>query len=321
MPKCQECGFESSRLQWTHFKYNCTGRFKNSKEYKKAYPNAVLVDPELAKKTAVTKENLIRKYGDVEGLKRWKTYKEKQSSTNSFEYKQEKYGWNREQFNEYNKSRSQTIFNMIDRYGEEEGIIRWQYYCERQAYTNTKKYFIEKYGKTAGISKFKEINKKKAQVHDPKYISEIMGISIDDAVEVIIDRQARTGKTWGSDIEKEFTHHLESKMGHELEYSTFKRPYGKWSEYLESYVIYDIKHKDCIIEFNGDYWHANPKTFKDDAIIRGKTALEIQQRDMLKLKTAQDNSFRTMVIWESDYKSNPEKTIKEVINWIQNGQK
>ena len=29
MVKCLECGFESSRLQWTHFKYNCTGRFAN----------------------------------------------------------------------------------------------------------------------------------------------------------------------------------------------------------------------------------------------------------------------------------------------------
>lgn len=50
MPKCLECGFESSRLQWTHFRYKCTGRFKNGTEYKKAYPNALLVDEEIAKK-------------------------------------------------------------------------------------------------------------------------------------------------------------------------------------------------------------------------------------------------------------------------------
>ena len=35
MIKCLECGFESSRLQWTHFKFNCTGRFNNGTEYKK----------------------------------------------------------------------------------------------------------------------------------------------------------------------------------------------------------------------------------------------------------------------------------------------
>ena len=60
MPKCLECGFEASRLQWTHFKYKCTGRFSNGREYKKVYPSALLVDKELAKNTAITKNNLIK---------------------------------------------------------------------------------------------------------------------------------------------------------------------------------------------------------------------------------------------------------------------
>ena len=33
MPTCKECGFTASRLQWTHFKFNCTGKFNNGKEF------------------------------------------------------------------------------------------------------------------------------------------------------------------------------------------------------------------------------------------------------------------------------------------------
>lgn len=92
MPKCLECGVDLPRLQWTHFKYKCTGRFNNSKEYIVAYPNAILVDPELAKRTAVTLENLILKYGSEKGTNRWKHYLEKQATSNSFKYKKEKHG-------------------------------------------------------------------------------------------------------------------------------------------------------------------------------------------------------------------------------------
>lgn len=59
MIKCLECGIESNRLQWTHFKFNCTGRFKNGCEYQLAYPNALLVDESIVKKTAVTLDNVI----------------------------------------------------------------------------------------------------------------------------------------------------------------------------------------------------------------------------------------------------------------------
>jgi G:T-mismatch repair DNA endonuclease (very short patch repair protein) len=36
---------------------------------------------------------------------------------------------------------------------------------------------------------------------------------------------------------------------------------------------------------------------------------------MLKLKTAQDLGFRTLVVWESEYKQDKELTIQEVCKW------
>jgi hypothetical protein len=149
---------ETNRLQWTHFKYNCTGKFSNSKEYKLVYPQAVLVSADVAAKTAITKDRLIKKYGIEEGALRWDQYKAKQADSNSYEYKRKKYGWTIEQYTEYNSSRAQTLEKMIARHGENLGTSNWLEYCERQAYTNSKIYFIEKYGVEEGTARFLKLN-------------------------------------------------------------------------------------------------------------------------------------------------------------------
>lgn len=319
MIKCLECGFETDRLQWTHFKFKCTGKFNNSKEYKLAYPDAELVSKELSAKTAVTHRRLVEKYGEQVGTSRWNIYKEKQAKSNSFEYKQKKHGWTKEQYDHYNSSRAQTLSKMIERYGEYEGNLRWISYCERQAFTNCRTYYIEKYGQELGLQKFLHLNKQKSSAVNPELLSIKLGISLDEAVQIILSRTTNTGDVWGSNLEKEFTTMLIDKIG-ELEYSTFTRPYGKWSVLLGSYVIYDIKHLNYIIEFNGDYWHANPKIYKDECVIRGRTAAEIQEYDYKKLKTVEDLGFKTYTVWESDFKQDKHELIRKVVAWMQNGQ-
>jgi hypothetical protein len=280
-----------------------------------AYPGAKVVDASVAAKTAVTLKNLISKYGEKEGAARWEQYKQKQAYSNSFEYKQQKHGWTREDFDKFNSSRAVTLVNMVSKYGEKDGIKKWEDYCERQAYTNTKVYFIEKYGIEIGIEKYKQINKEKA-VNNPKTLAHKLGITIDDAVDIILSRQSRL---FSSNLELEFVNTLEQLVG-TLEYTNLKRPFGKWSPLLDTYVVFDIKHKNCIIEFNGDYWHANPKLFLPEAVIRGKKAMDIWARDELKLQTAKELGFRTFVVWESDFKANRTETIKKVAEWISSEQ-
>jgi hypothetical protein len=317
MPICKECGFTSSRLQWTHFKYNCTGRFKNGKEYLKVYPTESLVDTELRKKTAVTLDNLKIKYGETEGKVKWDMYRSKQSFSNSFEYKKEKLGWTEEEFKNYNKSRSITLENMIKKYGETKGIEVWQNYCDRQHYTKTLNYFTEKYGIDEGTKKYLEINRKKAASSNPKILSEKLSITIDQAVNIICNRSS---SRFTSNLEKEFIQMLESQIG-PLDHSSLKSPFGKWSHELDRYVIYDIKHKNCIIEFNGDYWHANPKQYNETDHIRGKLVKDIWNFDAKKIHLAKNLGYKVLVIWESDYINNKANTIKETIEWISKEQK
>jgi len=312
MVKCLECGFESSRLQWTHFKYNCSGKFANGKEYKAAYPGATVVSKEVAQATAITLENLIKKYGQQDGTIRWESYKSKQAYSNSLPYKKERHGWTNKQFDEYNSSRAQTLHKMVERYGETVGAEKWEKYCLRQAYTNTKDYFISKYGEILGLSKFLEINHKKSIPHNPKLLAAQLSIDIDEATQIIINRQQNF---FTSKLEIEFTTLLENSVG-KLDHTSSNKPYGKWSHLLDTYVVYDIKHNNCIIEFNGNYWHANPRIYVDSAIIRGNTAVDIRHRDMLKLKTVQDLGFSVMTVWEDEFNADKIATIAKVKEWI-----
>lgn len=96
-------------------------------------------------KRAVTLENLIKKYGEIEGEIRWQEYKDKQAYTNSFEYKKEKYGWTREKWEEYNKSRGRS--------GKDNRNYGTSYY----------QVWVEKYGKETADKMNERVSKKKAR--------------------------------------------------------------------------------------------------------------------------------------------------------------
>lgn len=88
-----------------------------------------LKSKEFRSNSAVTLKNCIRKYGEIDGEKKFNDYREKQALSNTFEYKRDKYGWTREQFDEYNKSRGNV--------GEKNGNYGSSYYAV----------WVEKYGK------------------------------------------------------------------------------------------------------------------------------------------------------------------------------
>lgn len=305
MIKCKECGYETERLQWTHFKYKCNGNVSSIKEYKEKYPDAKTVSDTLAKKTAVTKQKFLEKYGEDEGVKRWDEYRVKQARSNSFEYKKRKHGWTEKEFDAYNKSRSVTLKNMILKYGEDEGVRRWELYCERQAYTNTLEYFQEKYGKDEGRMKWEVTNSEKAKGSDPYYVSESMNISFDKAVELISSR--KRNDHFSSEAERMFVESLEAELGYDIRYSCKTKQYSIWSPELNSIVFFDAydDRKNVIYEYHGDFWHCNPALYSSDyyhPIIK-KTAKEIWERDRLKLKCAMDRGIKVIIVWESDYKN------------------
>lgn len=72
-----------------------------------------------------------------------------------------------------------------------------------------------------------------------------------------------------------------------------------------------------VIEFKGDYWHANPIKYKDDAIITGKTAKEIQQADYARRSAIKSYGYDVYEIWEYDWNNNKNKIITEICSQVE----
>lgn len=83
--------------------------------------------------------------------------------------------------------------------------------------------------------------------------------------------------------------------------------------------LFDFRIGQKLIEFNGDYWHANPKKRSADFLVgraRKRTAAEIWEADAKKIKLAEDAGYEVKVVWESDFKKNPKRVVEECLVWL-----
>ena len=116
-------GEEEGNKRWE--KYCKRQSETNTFEYKqKTYGWTEEEFKKFNKSRAVTLKNLIKKYGEEEGNKKWNNYIEQQKLTKSWEYMVEKFGI--EKARKINKSKAITLEGLIDKYGEEEGNKRWE---------------------------------------------------------------------------------------------------------------------------------------------------------------------------------------------------
>lgn len=81
---------------------------------------------------------------------------------------------------------------------------------------------------------------------------------------------------------------------------------------------YDMKYNNKIIEFFGDFWHHNPKTYKEDWInpYTKQNSKEKWELDEHRINVAKNNNYEVLIIWESEYKENKEEVIKKCINFL-----
>ena len=87
--------------------------------------------------------------------------------------------------------------------------------------------------------------------------------------------------------------------------------------------FYDLTHARTkkIIEFNGDYWHANPLKYSANesfSMKGGRSAQQIWEADQKKIALAEENGYQVKVVWESEYKKDPDKVVKECAEWLKN---
>lgn len=82
--------------------------------------------------------------------------------------------------------------------------------------------------------------------------------------------------------------------------------------------LYDIQYNNKIIEYNGDYWHCNPKYYTPDFYHPNKKikANDIWETDKNKNDFAIMNGFEVKIIWEHDFKLNKQKVLQECLDYL-----
>lgn len=324
MITCMACGAQLTSIKTSHLRYNCTGEHENMKSYRLKYPNAVLVCEETRKKLgeANSESAFKKRYGEAAGAEKWKQYTEKLSNKNTLGAFLAK-GKTEEDFESYNKSRAVTLENLIKKYGQEEGTRRFDSYREKQKDAgNTLDYFVKKYGADLGLEKYTEVCRQKGITLNNlirKYGEEAGESKYEQFLE-------KTKGNYVSIIGLEFVTRLTHLLPSDIKsYSAAKeREFCVYDgrAFLYDFVIPDLK---LAIEFNGDFWHANPKVYSENDLLRFRgnavTASEIWQRDSIKKAVLESRGFELHVIWESEYLEDKEEVLSKCLRWILNAQK
>ena len=114
-----------------------------------------------------------------------------------------------------------------------------------------------------------------------------------------------------SKLEKEFREELKNRLSN--------RKVRKITIRIGKHWFYpDVKiDKNILIEFYGNYWHANPKMFKSNDIIHHRLkAKQIWDTDKKRIKILENNGFIVFIVWQDEYQNNKEKIILNLIKNI-----
>ena len=277
------------------------------------------------KKYGMTLNKMIEKYGEEEGQKKWDNYCKRQSETNTYEYKKEKYGWTKEQFDEYNASRAVTKENLIKRWGEEEGLRKWDKYVDRQVETKSKDYVVEKYGEDYWV----ELCKKKALTLETfirKWGEEEGKKRYEKFYENLVHRAEDFKSVASKFCFKRIIEYLNINYSKEFNYTFNDNNVLYYSKEISKICGNKVYYLDCYfkdfnidIEYNGDIFHGNPKLYKDDTRCNffspELTAKDLQEKDNIRYGLLKEyHDIDTLVIWEYDYNINKEWTIENFVD-------
>ena len=277
--------------------------------------------------SCLTLEKSILMYGEIEGKKKWENYRQIQAHTNTYEYKKKTKKWSKEQFDSYNADRSCTKENFIKRHGEIEGKKKWENYVERQKFAgSSEKYFIELFGEIEGKKKWESICQSKSLTKE-NFIKRHGEIEGKKKWEKYRQKQAKTLTVRCSKISQDFFWELYEKIPESLKefvyFNELNKEYYKYDYENSKIYFFDfvITNKKIIIEFNGDYWHANPKKYNaTDVLNFGGNHVQVSdiwERDEIKKTFAINHGYDILFIWESDFSKNKDDVIKSTIKEIE----
>jgi hypothetical protein len=238
---------------------------------------------------ADNKSKEYRKNNNILSLKRKKENKEKdftyyyKTTPMRIEYFIKK-GFSEEEANQMLVERQNTFSKekCIEKHGEELGLKIWQ---DRQIkWLNTLDLKTDE--EKTEINRKKLFNKSGYSKISQKLFWEIQSFFIDNDI------------------------HFEELNGEIIRYDKSSKKH-----YRYDYI--DFTSKKCI-EFNGDFWHSNPKIYNPQHIhkITKIKAIDQWNNDLIKENWLVNRGYKVLVIWESEYRKHPTETLNRCLDFL-----
>jgi len=305
-----------------------------------------LIIEENAKKYSNTKERFIKLYGEEEGILRWEKFKgprinkkeKSKPSVPTLEKYIEKYGEETGSvlWNAYKESIKFTKEICIKKYGKSVGEKKWNDYitkmsesCKKSAtpsrmkYINSIEYYIDKYGKEEGEKKY--LAWKKTQDHSSKEFM-IKKYGIENGLKKYKEvgrKRAFHSDAYHSKISQELFETIKKVMNNanteDFKYANNGGELRLYDKTENKPYYYDFAYKNKIIEYNGDFWHANQEMYSsDDSFKNGILASEIWEKDTKKTTFAKMAGYDILVIWHSEYKKDKVGILEKCLKFLTN---
>ena len=228
-----------------------------------------------------------------------------------------------------------TEVKLLSKYGEEEGIINWKSYCDRQAETNTFEYkhktdgmtmeeydaynqgramtsanCIKRYGRKLGLQLWNEYCDRQRYTTTLEYFVEEYGL--EDGTQKYND--FCVGRMFGSNSQSKIQISAYDELALLLEGLTTEI---QLDTTLAGPFDYGNTTRKKLIEFNGTFWHADRRFYDLDWVnpVTNRTAIEIWRHDLEKEEVAISHGYSVMTIWESDWQDDKQRVIDELVEW------
>jgi hypothetical protein len=274
------------------------------------------------KKAGHSLESCIRRYGEIEGSKKWEERLNKKIET------QRK---RKESGHVYKNGR--TLLEYQEKYGIEDGYKRWKNRNDRQSYMISKQryvdefgyelgseictaikdnssldYYISKYGNQEGLRRYKERCKKCAITEEKmisKYGVELGSEKYKEWLLKVTETKNGLFKRGYSLISQELFwevyNNLSSELQHKCYFAELNKEYQFFVNYENNYpkkiIMPDFKCRKCVIEYDGEYWH--------------NEELDAQRDTLLKSK-----GYNILRITDKEYQQNEKECITKCIEFI-----
>lgn len=244
-------------------------------------------------------DGYIIKYGDVEGTKKWANLINKRAAKLTKDYI--KITYPESDYNKIIKKRfvHTSLSAFKKRFGDFQGEIRYNDFIANLAYKSSLDYLYDTMGKDEGdrIREEKRIKHNTTKFNNGSFSTSNYSIVSQDLFWILHEN-------------------LNDKLT--LKFHTYNKEFYLYDKDSKNVYVYDLRYKDKIIEFNGDYYHCNPLIYSADYYNRKKEmyAEDIWKLDNIKINSAKKAGFKVLIIWQKEFINNPESIIIKCLKFL-----